>query len=129
MEGKKFDQGKPRVSLVLMSKALIEVSKVGTMGARKYQDHNWRNGMNWSRLLDASMRHLLEYNNGVRIDPESGLSHLAHASWNLMALLDYEQNGVGNDDLFKGYKSTTIQEKSDLSEMQSGMVGRSDIKE
>lgn len=102
-EGVKHDSGKPRVSL-LSSDAILEIAKVGTMGAEKYQDHNWRKGMKWSRLMDAAERHLLDYNKGERIDPESKLSHLAHVAWNFMALLEYELNNVGEDDLFKGYK-------------------------
>lgn len=103
MQGKKFDQGKPRISL-LSSDAIVEVAKVATMGAQKYDDHNWRKGMKWSRLLDAAERHLLKYNKGERVDEESGLSHLAHVAWNLMALIEYEINNVGEDDLFKGYE-------------------------
>jgi hypothetical protein len=102
MEGKKFDQGKPRVSL-LSSDAILEVAKVATMGAQKYDDHNWRKGMKWSRLMDAAERHLLSYNKGDRIDNESSLSHLAHVAWNILALIEYEKNNVGEDDLFKGY--------------------------
>lgn len=104
MEGKKFDTGKPRISL-LSSDAIVEIAKVATMGAQKYDDHNWRKGMKWSRLMDAAERHLLKYNKGERVDEESGLSHLAHVAWNLMALLEYEINNVGEDDLFKGYEN------------------------
>jgi hypothetical protein len=103
MQGKKYDAGKARISL-LSSDAIIEVAKVATMGAQKYDDNNWRGGMKWSRLMDAAERHLLTYNKGDRIDEESGLSHLAHVAWNIMALLDYEANKVGEDDLWKGYK-------------------------
>lgn len=103
MAGKRENQGKPRVSLI-MTKALMEVGKVGTMGAEKYDDHNWRGGMKHSFMMDAAFRHLLKYNNGERVDDESGLSHLSHAAWNILALLDYEMNGIGEDDLFKGYK-------------------------
>lgn len=106
MTGKKFDEGKPRVSLIIMSKALLEVAKVGTFGAQKYGDHNFRSGMKWSRLVDAALRHLFAYLSGERIDHESGLSHLAHIAWNIMALLEFELNGVGEDDLFKGYTLT-----------------------
>jgi hypothetical protein len=105
MEGKKFDSGKPRISL-LSSAAILEVAKVATMGAEKYDDHNWRKGMKWSRLMDAAERHLLDYNNGDRIDKESKLSHLAHVAWNIMALIEYEISKVGEDDLFKGYEKT-----------------------
>lgn len=109
---------KPRVNLVF-SKAILEVAKVGTMGAEIYGDHDWRNNpLSWDQHLDASLRHLLEYNNGNRIDKldtcnecvdntckkHSGLSHLAHAAWRILALLDYELNGIGEDTLFKGYK-------------------------
>lgn len=102
MEGKKFDEGKPRVSL-LSSDAILEIAKVATMGATKYSDNNWRSGMKWSRIMDAAQRHLLKYNKGERIDEESKLSHLAHVAWNILALLEYEINNVGEDDLFKGY--------------------------
>jgi hypothetical protein len=103
-EGRKFDNGKPRVSLIMMSKALLEIAKVGTMGAKKYGDHNFRNGMDWSRLADADQRHFLQYLDGELVDQESKLSHLAHHAWNAIALLEYELNGIGNNDLFKGYK-------------------------
>lgn len=102
MTGKKYDQGKPRVSLIV-SKALLEVAKVGSMGAQKYGDYNYRGGMKWSRLADAALRHFFSYLAGERVDEESGLSHLAHVAWNILALLEYELDGVGEDDLWKGY--------------------------
>jgi hypothetical protein len=102
-KGRKYDTGKPRVSL-LSSDAILEIAKVATMGAAKYDDNNWRGGMKWSRLMDAAERHLLDYNKGNRVDPESHLSHLAHVAWNIMALLEYEVNKAGEDDLWKGYK-------------------------
>jgi hypothetical protein len=103
MTGKKFDAGKPRASLIV-SKALLEVAKVGTFGAEKYGDHNFRKGMKWSRLADAGLRHLFAYLSGERIDSESGLSHLAHVAWNILALLEFELENVGEDDLWKGYQ-------------------------
>ena len=41
IEGKKFDSEKPKMYL-LPPKALIEVSKVLTFGAEKYDEENWR---------------------------------------------------------------------------------------
>lgn len=81
--GTKYDGGKPRMEL-LDSKWVEEVAKVLTFGAQKYAAHNWRGGISQGRLVGAAMRHLLAYNNGEDIDPESGLSHLAHASCCLM---------------------------------------------
>lgn len=61
--------------------------------------NNWRKGMRWSRLADAALRHLLKWASGSRVDEETGLSHLAHAMCCLMFLLNYEQTGLGEDDV------------------------------
>lgn len=61
--------------------------------------NNWRKGMRWSRLSDAALRHLLKWVSGSRVDDETGLSHLAHAMCCLMFLLNYEQTGLGEDDV------------------------------
>jgi len=50
------------------------------------------------------MRHLLAYNDGQRVDSESGRSHLGHAMANIMFLIEMEQSQTGEDDLWKGYK-------------------------
>ena len=101
--GVKHDEGKPILSLI-SSDALEELAKVLSFGAKKYEDHNWRKGFKWSRIYDAAQRHLIKYNRGERIDPETGLSHLSHAFCNLMFLIEFEKNNVGEDDLWKGYK-------------------------
>ena len=41
--------------------------------------HNWRDGLDWTRVSSAVLRHLSAWHGGEDIDPESGLSHLAHA--------------------------------------------------
>lgn len=88
-QGRKFDQGKPMVSLI-PSAPLIEVARVLTFGAKKYDSHNWRAGINYSRLYDASLRHTLASKEGEDLDPESGLNHLAHGICGLMFLLEYQ---------------------------------------
>jgi len=75
--GLKFDKGKPPLSL-LDRHALEEIAKVLAFGADKYEAHNWRKGISQSRLIDAALRHLFAYADGEDLDPESGLSHLAH---------------------------------------------------
>jgi hypothetical protein len=101
MEGKKFDEGKPRVDLVDPD-FVLELSKVLTMGADKYGPYNWARGMAWSRPTAALQRHLAAWQKGENIDPESGLSHLAHVAANVMFLMYFQQNGVGEDD--RGFK-------------------------
>lgn len=79
--------------------ALEEVVKALQHGATKYGDRNWERGMNWSRLLSATFRHLVAFTKGETKDPETGLHHLAQAICNLLFLLAYVKRGVGKDDI------------------------------
>ncbi len=106
LEGKKNDQGKPELGLV--PKSLIwAVGTVLTMGAKIYGTHNWRNGLAWSRPYNALLRHLTAWWGGEDLDPESGLSHLWHASAELAFLVEYEESKAGLDDR---YKSKTVEQ-------------------
>ena len=96
----KHDQGKPPMSL-LSRTALEEVAKVMAFGAQKYAAHNWRSGFTWSRTLDAAARHLYAFIDGEDKDPESGLSHLAHAMCCLMFTLEFEKTHPELDDRWK----------------------------
>lgn len=71
-------------------------------GTEKYVKNGWRNGMEWSRLVDATLRHLTAWMEGEEVDPESGVSHLYHAACNLMFLSEYQERGVGVDDRWVG---------------------------
>lgn len=89
--GAKLDMGKIRPELVLadFAHALEEVVKVGTKGAIKYTEHGWlavSDGI--TRYLDAAGRHRLKRWKGEMIDPDTGLPHLAHEVWNLLAVLE-----------------------------------------
>lgn len=64
-------------------------------------EHNWRKGIAYSRLIDAAMRHLAAWSGAEDLDPESGLSHLAHARCCIGFLLAYEVNGPKNDDRYR----------------------------
>lgn len=98
--GIKHDQGKPPMSLLPMG-ALKEVAKVMDFGAKKYGRHNYKNGMDWSRLLDANLRHLSSFIEGEDLDPETQLSHIAHATCCSLFLLEYILSNTGKDDRFK----------------------------
>jgi hypothetical protein len=87
--GVKFDQDKPRMEL-LDSYAIEQLAKVLSFGAKKYAAHNWRKGLSKSRLIGAALRHLFAYLGGQDTDPETGLSHVAHAMCCCMFLLGLE---------------------------------------
>lgn len=93
----KNDQDKPRTDLLPVL-ALEEVVKVFTYGAKKYSARNWEKGFVWSRPYGACIRHLFAYWRGETIDPESGISHLAHAVCNALFLLEFEIRRTGTDD-------------------------------
>ena len=96
----KFDDGKPGMNL-LSREALEQIALVMDFGKQKYDAHNWRKGFQWSRPLSAAMRHLMAFNDGEDKDPESGLSHLAHAACCIMFLLEFEKTHKELDDRWK----------------------------
>lgn len=105
LAGVKYDSGKPRMSLIPPD-ALVEVAKVMTFGAEKYDKNNWRKGISYERLLDAAERHIIKFGSHLweDVDEESGINHLAHAIVNLMMLLQFELEGRSKelDDRYKG---------------------------
>ena len=81
-------------------RAVIEVGKVAGFGARKYARYNFAKGYAWSLSFDAVQRHLLAWWDGEDRDPESGLSHLAHAAWHCLTLMTFAFRKRGTDDRF-----------------------------
>lgn len=100
--GIKHDQDKPDMSLI-SSIALFKVAQVMTFGKKKYSANNWRGGFIWSRPLAAAIRHIFLYLGGEDKDPETGLSHLAHASCCLMFVLEFEETHKSLDDRYKEF--------------------------
>lgn len=87
----KEDSGKTMMSLI-EPKFVIGVSDTLTMGATKYSIDNWKLCEDPRRYKDALLRHIYAYMDGQETDPESGLSHLYHAGFNLMALDYFDRN-------------------------------------
>lgn len=94
--GRKFDAGKLDYTLVPWD-GLEEVVKVLEFGARKYARDNWQHVEGGNvRYLAAAFRHMVAYNQGEKVDPETGLSHLAHAGCCLLFLLSLEKRNGTN---------------------------------
>ena len=102
----KFDTDKLPLNL-LSTEAMNQTAAVLKFGAQKYAEHNWRAGFAWSRPLAAAMRHITAFNDGEDRDPESGLSHLAHAACCIMFLLEFEKTHQHLDDRYKPKLSPT----------------------
>ncbi len=101
-DANKFDADKVQLELI-PPEALYEIGKVLTFGAKKYDAHNWRQGMKWTRLIGACLRHIFSWLSPLEsdTDPESGLNHLAHAGCCIVMLLSYQQGGESEDDRYK----------------------------
>jgi len=94
-DGIKYDTKKPRWSLVPLN-VIEDIVRVATFGAEKYEDNNWKYvEPGPDRYFSALMRHLAAWQAGEANDPETGLSHLAHAGWNVMALAWFAKQGKG----------------------------------
>lgn len=102
MEATKNDGEKNRLELAA-GPGWQEIGKALTYGARKYQAYNYLqgNGLNWSRLAGAALRHISAWLCGEDRDPESGLLHLAHAGASIVMLLDLVLLKRGLDDRWK----------------------------
>lgn len=87
MNGRKFDMGKIRFSLVPLE-PMLDVIKVLEAGTAKYGTANWKKVSGGEvRYLDAAMRHLVSHMSGEKEDPETSLPHLAHAICSLLFAL------------------------------------------
>ncbi len=95
--GVKFDGGKARHDLI-PPELPDAVARVLTFGAAKYGERNWEKGMCWGRPFAALMRHMWAWMRGEKVDPETGISHLAHAACNIAFLIAFEERKIGTDD-------------------------------
>lgn len=96
----KKDQDKLRVDL-LDPEFLEGVADVLTFGAKKYNDHNWKLGFKWSRLIAATGRHLLAIMRREDIDPESGKPHVYHLGCSVMFLAWHMKHRRDLDDRYQ----------------------------
>lgn len=99
-KGLKYDADKPRMDL--LDPTFTEgVSRVLTFGANKYAPNNWRNGIQYTRIISAIHRHLAAIQKSEDIDPESGEPHIYHIGCNVQFLGWMMQNRTDMDDRYK----------------------------
>ena len=92
-EGKKNDSGKSDYSL--LTRPMLESMIAALMyGENKYSRGNFKGGFTNTRLLAAAMRHIMAFNDGEDLDPESNVSHLGHAMAALAMCLDNRAEGT-----------------------------------
>lgn len=89
-QGIKHDSEKLRTDLI-PTEALEEIIKVLGHGANKYKAWNWEH-IEKSRYYAATLRHLFAWWKGEDNDPESGISHLAHAACSIMFMMEIDED-------------------------------------
>ena len=96
-KGRKNDTGKLRWDL-LPARPMFELVKLYTMGAEKYDDRNWENGLSWMRCFRALVSHSYKWLSGEKHDPADGQHHMASVAWYALALIEYEDTHPELDD-------------------------------
>ncbi len=96
-EGRKDDTGKLRFDLIPV-RPMFRVAEVYTIGAAKYDDRNWEDGLRWGRIFRALLSHAWKWWLGERNDFEDGQHHLASVAWCALALMEYEDTHPELDD-------------------------------
>lgn len=115
MSGKKDDSEKPKVDYIPVE-FTIGTAKALTFGGNKYGAHNFRKGINYTRLLAAAKRHIdLELAN-IENDRDSNLEHWTHAAASLAMYAFMKYHRKDFDDRFQ----YTEEEKKTLEELMYG---------
>lgn len=83
---------------------LLEVAELYGKGAKKYSDHNWAKGYEWSKSYDAMMRHAMEWWAGNEFDEGeggTGQEHLDAVIFHALTLKYFRKHFPEFDDRFK----------------------------
>ncbi len=107
--GRKDDTGKLRYDLIPTG-PLGQLAEVYTIGAKKYSDRNWEQGLSWGRLYAALQRHANAFWRGEQRDPMDGQHHLASVAFCAFALMEFERTHPELDDR-KNTRSVDADEK------------------
>jgi hypothetical protein len=95
--------GKPPLHLLPLD-ALVPVAWVLAFGAEKYSARNWEGAaadgvFSWADCVRACLSHVIKLMSGQRLDPESGLPHVAHLACNALFLCGMLVRSHGKHDL------------------------------
>lgn len=104
----KHDLGKPPISMIPYAALAEEAYAMGS-GVAKYSKHNYMlgGGLDWSRPLDAALRHLMKFAQGKMWDEDNpSLTHLGCARAELGMLIHLIDEEVGRDDLLDYQKDS-----------------------
>ena len=102
-----LQEGKPKITLLPMDILVKYLIPAYEEGVIKYERESWRQGFHTSVLIDAAMRHLIEfYYQGHDIDKDSltNKHHLAGALFSILSILHTLETRPELDDRFSRKK-------------------------
>lgn len=95
MAGTKDSMTSPKTKFCLIpwewTKGLAELL---TLGANKYGDRNWEEGIPYSEIYSALQRHLNAWWSGEVYDPQDGQHHLLSVAWCALVMFSYQLRGA-----------------------------------
>lgn len=109
-KGLKYDTNKAMISLICretlegMAAALMYGMKKYTVGDKSGRD-NYKKGLQYTRVADSAIRHILAFLDGEDTDSESGLPHLDHALAALNMLKYQTVHNLDMDDRYSTMKA------------------------
>jgi hypothetical protein len=98
-----IQEGKPQPTLLPMDVLLKYLEPAYQEGVIKYERESWRGGFHTSVLVDAALRHIIEFywqGKDVDADSQTGKHHLAGAIFSLCSLLHTLDTRPELDDRF-----------------------------
>jgi hypothetical protein len=98
MEGRKDDSEKLARFDLIPPRPLWMLAELYGLGAKKYSDRNWENGIAYCRIFAAMMRHAWAWFRGEKYATDDGQHHLTSVVWCAMALIEYEETHPEMDD-------------------------------
>lgn len=103
----RMNQGKPELDCLLdFPRAMEAFCRVMEVGAAKYDRDNWKlGGKPDSEYLAAALRHMMAHRAakepGDLFADDTGCLHIAHAMWNLAALIELNLDVTHNKEVVK----------------------------
>lgn len=98
----RMNEGKPELDFLLdFPLAMEALARVMELGAVKYARDNWKlGGKPDSEYLAAALRHMMSHRKGELFADDSGGLHIAHALWNMAALIELNIQRTHDPELF-----------------------------
>lgn len=122
--GLKLDGGKPPIHMIPPIAIILEAQVMGH-GAEKYEENNFRKGIDSTRLISAAMRHILAYSIGQTVDQDTYIHHLAHARCCLAFLIEQDfRVSIEKDTRFKFDPNVATRMLQELEARQEPVVGK-----